>query len=86
MPAVSKQLLSMLDGLRSEAQLTERLKVLSEREKTIRGWLAEERAEQEKLDKVPSEFPAAGGTPLSIALSGACGRQGKEIERVSGIC
>ena len=67
MPAVSKQLLSMLDGLRIErAQLTERLKVLSEREKTIRGWLAEERAEQEKLDKLPPEFPPAGGTPEQI--------------------
>jgi hypothetical protein len=72
MPAVSKQLLSMLDGLRMErAQLTERLKVLSEREKTIRGWLAEERAEQERLDKVPSEFPPAAGTPLSVALRAA---------------
>ena len=72
MPAVSKQLLSMLDSLRAErTQLVERLKVLSEREKTIRVWLAEERAEQERLDKVPAEFPAAGGTPLSVALRAA---------------
>ena len=72
MPAVSKQLLSMLDGLRMErAQLVERLKVLSEREKTIRGWLAEERAEQERLDRLPPEFPSAGGTPLSVALRAA---------------
>ena len=70
MPEVSKQLLSMLDGLRVErAQLTERLKVLSEREKTIRVWLAEERVEQEKLER-PHDSTAAG-TPLSVALRAA---------------
>lgn len=72
MPAVSKQLLSMLEGLRAErAQLAERLKVLSEREKTIRGWLAEERLEQEKLDRAPGDPPATAGTPLSVALRAA---------------